>query len=195
MRPKTFDPDQTLNLAMIQFWESGYEGSSMQDLVDRMGISRQSLYDTYGNKRELFEETLKRYIEDVIGPRRVELLRPDVRPSEAVREYLENIAHGAPDMPIGCLMVRTATEVSLEDAEIGKLLNKCFSEVFEALAEVVQRGQDCGEFDPDRSAGELAGSIIASGIGLHVMRRLPDRGANLRPSVDAIVQGLRGPAG
>jgi len=189
-----FDPDKTLDLAMIQFWESGFEGSSMQDLVDRMGISRQSLYDTYGNKRELFEDSLKRYVDEVVRPRKAALLDPALRPADAIRDYLNAIAEGAPDMPIGCLMVRTATEISPEDAEIGKLINECFSEVFEALCEVIARGQACGDFDSQRSTQDLAGSVIASGMGLHVIRRLPGRGKHLRPPVDAIVQGLRGTA-
>lgn len=58
MRPKTFDQTQALQAAMLQFWSTGYERSSMQALIRRMVIRRQSLYGTYGRKRELPESAL-----------------------------------------------------------------------------------------------------------------------------------------
>ena len=175
---------------MIQFWESGFDGSSMQDLVDRMGISRQSLYDTYGNKRELFESSLKRYRDEVIEPRIREIADPSVSPTDSVRNYFKAIIDGAPGMPIGCLMVRTATEISPEDREIGALLDDCVSMVQKSVTTIVERGQASGEFDATRKAKELAGSIVATGMGLHVMRRLPNRGKSMRPSVDTLLRGL-----
>ncbi len=88
MRPKTFDQTQALEAAMFQFWEAGFEGSSMQNLVDRMGISRQSLYDTYGNKRELFEAALKKYREEVIEPSLARLSDTTRTPTELIRNHL-----------------------------------------------------------------------------------------------------------
>lgn len=175
---------------MFQFWEAGFEGSSMQNLVDRMGISRQSLYDTYGNKRELFEAALKRYREEVIEPALASLSDTSRTPTELIRNHLESIAQGRAPMPIGCLVVRTATEIPVDDVEIGAMLNDCVQEARTAIQRVVERGQASGEFDPGRSAEDLAGSVIASGMGLHVMRRLPGQGKSVRPSVDSLVAGL-----
>ena len=177
---------------MLQFWESGYEGSSMQNLVDRMGISRQSLYDTYGNKRDLFEAALARYREEVVEPAVEALTDPSRTPAELVRNHLMAIAEGREGMPLGCLIVRTATEISVDDAEIGQMLNECVTEMFEALENLIRYGQQTGEFDSQRSAHDLAASVIASGMGLHVMRRLPGQGRTVRPSVDALMAGLRG---
>lgn len=58
-RTKTFDEVQVLEKAQAIFWCKGYNGTSMQDLVDGLGISRSSLYDTYTDKRELFLIALK----------------------------------------------------------------------------------------------------------------------------------------
>jgi len=190
MRPKTFDESEALESAMLQFWESGFEGSSMQDLVDRMGISRQSLYDTYGNKRELFEASLTRYRDEVIQPRIDQLDDPSTRPLDAIGGYLAAIAEGAGNMPLGCLVVRTATEISPRDAVIGRMLDECVRDVRAALIRALERGQACGDFDRGRSAEDLAGTVIAMGMGLHVMRRLPDTGRHVRPSIDAMLKGL-----
>ena len=165
----------------------------MQNLVDRMGISRQSLYDTYGNKRELFESALVRYREEVIEPAIEALTDPSRSPAELIRNHLLAIAEGREGLPLGCLVVRTATEIPVDDAYIGRMLNDCVTEVLEAVESVIRRGQQTGEFDPGRSAHDLAGSVIASGMGLHVMRRLPWQGRAVRPSVDALLAGLQGP--
>lgn len=194
MRPKTFDQTQALEAAMLQFWESGFEGSSMQKLVDRMGISRQSLYDTYGNKRELFEAALKRYREEIIEPKLAQLDDASRSPSELIRQHLESIANGSDRMPIGCLLVRTATEIPVHDSEIGRMLDDCVRMARQAIQRVIERGQRSGEFDSGRSAGDLAATVIATGMGLHVMRRLPNQGRDIRPSIDSIMTGLKASA-
>jgi TetR/AcrR family transcriptional regulator, transcriptional repressor for nem operon len=60
-RTKAFDREVALEKAMYAFWRRGYEATSMQDLVDAMGINRQSLYDTFGDKHELYLEALEHY--------------------------------------------------------------------------------------------------------------------------------------
>lgn len=194
MRPKTFDQTRALEAAMFQFWESGYEGSSMQNLVDRMGISRQSLYDTYGNKRELFEAALKKYRDEIIEPKLAQLSDASRTPTELIRGYLKTIVEDGDAMPIGCLVVRTATETPASDSEIGKLLEQCVRTTGNAIQRVVERGQQTGEFDTGRPSRELAASVMACGMGLHVMCRLPERGRGVRPSIDSILTGLKASA-
>ena len=62
-RQKEFDRDEVLHKAMEVFWMRGYEGTSIQDLVKYMGINRQSIYDTFGDKHTLFLQSLDRYRE------------------------------------------------------------------------------------------------------------------------------------
>src|SRR6056297_478944 len=194
MRPKTFDQIQALEAAMLQFWESGFEGSSMQNLVDRMGISRQSLYDTYGNKRELFEAALKKYRDEIIEPKLEELSDVSRSPTELIRRHLSSIADGSEKLPIGCLVVRTATEISVDDSGIGEMIDDCVRTTRHAIQRVIERGQKSGEFDSNRPATDLASIVIACGMGLHVMRRLPNQGRDIRPSIDSILTGLKASA-
>jgi TetR/AcrR family transcriptional repressor of nem operon len=156
-----------------------------------MGISRQSLYDTYGNKRELFEAALKKYRDEVIEPKLEELSDATRSATELIRQHLKSIADGSDQMPIGCLVVRTATEIPVEDSEIGQLLDDCVKKARHAIHRVIERGQQSGEFDSGRSARDMASLVIASGMGLHVLRRLPNRGRDVRPSIDSILTGLK----
>src|ERR1700712_3386530 len=62
-RPRGFDADAALDRAVEVFWRQGYEGASLGDLTDAMGINRPSMYAAYGNKEELFRKALARYAE------------------------------------------------------------------------------------------------------------------------------------
>ena len=66
-RTKEFDRDATLQRAIDLFSQHGFEGTSTQALLEAMGISRQSLYDTYGDKWRLYLESLQRYVGDSVG--------------------------------------------------------------------------------------------------------------------------------
>ena len=60
-RTKSFDEIETLDKARDVFWEKGYNGTPPQDILDGTGLSRSSLYDTYGDKHTLFVRSLRRY--------------------------------------------------------------------------------------------------------------------------------------
>jgi AcrR family transcriptional regulator len=107
-RPREFDVDKALDLALQVFWRKGYEGTSMADLTDAMGITRPSVYAAFGNKEELFRKALDRYVDGPGGYVQVALEKPTAR---AVVEHLLYEAAGAvtdPDNPPGCLAVQGA---------------------------------------------------------------------------------------
>ena len=62
-RPISFDKDAALEAAMLLFWERGYEGTSMADLTQAMGLNPSSIYAAFGDKHALFQLTVKRYME------------------------------------------------------------------------------------------------------------------------------------
>ncbi len=84
-RPREFDVDKALDLALQVFWRKGYEGASMADLTEAMGITKPSLYAAFGNKEELFRKALDRYVDGPGGYVQVALAKPTVR---AVVEHL-----------------------------------------------------------------------------------------------------------
>jgi AcrR family transcriptional regulator len=107
-RPREFDPDQALDRALRVFWRSGYEGASMADLTEAMGITRPSLYAAFGNKEELFRKALDRYVDGPGGYVQTALAKPTAR--EVVEHLLYQAADAVtdPDNPPGCLAVQGA---------------------------------------------------------------------------------------
>ncbi len=85
-RPRTFDIDKALERALRGFWEKGYEGTSLSDLTEAMGINRPSLYAAFGNKEALFRKALDRYVEKTRAFVRAAINEPTVR---GVAERLE----------------------------------------------------------------------------------------------------------
>jgi AcrR family transcriptional regulator len=115
-RPREFVIDEALDAALQVFWSKGYEGTSLSDLTDAMGITRPSLYATFGNKEELFRKVLDRY-EDVC----MRFMREALE-EKTSRRVVERLLYGSADMqtdpphPPGCLGMNGALACS-EDAE------------------------------------------------------------------------------
>src|SRR5262245_50921449 len=110
-RPRSFDRDQALDRALEVFWRKGYEGASLRDLTEAMGINRPSSYAAFGNKEALFRAALRRYHE------RNQHLRASLE-AETAREVADRWLHGAADAltgrgdPQGCLVVQGALSCS-----------------------------------------------------------------------------------
>ena len=107
-RPRAFDADAALQTAMTVFWEQGYEGASLADLTEAMGISRKSMYAAFGNKEELFRKVLERYTEGPASYIVAALRAPTAR--EVATVFLAGAARAStrPGCPTGCLGVQGA---------------------------------------------------------------------------------------
>src|SRR5437588_8135669 len=105
-RPRAFDRDQALGRALDVFWRNGYEGASLSDLTEVMGINPPSLYAAFGNKEELFRKALDRYMEKRHEVLRDVLARPKAR--DAIAALLTGTADSLTDKstPTGCLLVQ-----------------------------------------------------------------------------------------
>lgn len=106
-RPREFDTETALDLALHVFWRKGYEGASMADLTEAMGITKPSLYAAFGNKEELFRKALDRYVDGPGGYFRTGLDKPTAR--EVVEHILyESVEAVSDPKNPGCLAVQGA---------------------------------------------------------------------------------------
>jgi TetR/AcrR family transcriptional repressor of nem operon len=166
-RTKSFNEEETLDKAMHVFWQKGYNGTPPQDILDGTGLSRSSLYDTYGDKHTLFLRTLHRYRQRETAFA-IRYLDEAADPAQAIR----NIFHGAyaafttrwPRR--GCLMVNTLNEMAPHDAEIETIVKENRQALEDAYARAVRRGQQQGQIARTHSPRALARYLVNSLWGL-----------------------------
>ena len=158
-RPRSFDPEEALEQAMKVFWQKGYEGTSLSDLTEAMGINRPSLYAAYGNKEELFRKALDRYGE---GP--ISYFAKALQETTA-RAVIEKLLYSSADLlsdphnPRGCLVLQGAL---------------CGSDGAKSVRQDAQsrrlKGQDlirC-RFERAKTEGDLPASVDAADLARYV---------------------------
>ena len=122
-RTKDFDESEVLAKAIKLFWQKGYNGTSMQDLVDGLGISRSSIYDTFGDKHQLYLKALGTYRQNAIGVRD-QILHASVPAKAAIRQLMDlTIDQMIRDKQHkGCFLVNSAVENAPHDKEINAIV-------------------------------------------------------------------------
>lgn len=183
-RRKEFEPEEALSKAMMVFWEQGYEKTSMQDLVERMGVHKRSMYDTFGDKHALFMAALERYAGAAEAWQRSVLAQSD-SPRAALRALLEIALPDPGARPPGCLVVNCATEMAAHDPEAAGRVRRSFAVSQQMLEEVVRRGQQAGEIPAHADPAKLAMQLHNAWLGLRVQSRAGVDGAQLRKLIDA----------
>jgi TetR/AcrR family transcriptional repressor of nem operon len=180
-RTKEFDPDAVLRAAMDLFWRKGYEATSMQDLVDHLGIGRGSIYATFGSKHELYLLALDRYAEET-GTRNVELLSGTGPALPAVTALVEGFLAAALTDRKGCFVTNTAVECA-HDQPIARRVESSWNGLEALIASALTRARAQGELSEDKDPRALAGFLVTIAQGLKVMARIPDE-RRMRDAVD-----------
>ncbi|MBA2125490.1 TetR family transcriptional regulator [Hyphomicrobium methylovorum] len=160
-RPREFDTDEALDKALHVFWERGYEGTSLSELTEAMGISRPSLYAAFGNKEDLFRLALDRYARQGPGAALQEaLLQPTAK--LVVDRLLRSVAIALtdPNNPRGCLAVQGALSCGEASQSIKQELCRRRAEGEKALAE---------RFERAKADGDLPSSLEPAGLARFVM--------------------------
>jgi len=173
---------------MQLFWEKGYEGSGMTELLDRMGIGRQSLYDTYGSKKDLFREALERYVATRIHSVRAVLEAPGsplVNVRRALAFYEQHCTSGS---GLGCLLVNTLAESGALDEEFGPELRKTVLQrelkgLETMFRQAFERAQEAGELVADAEPRALARTMLGLVCGVMVLGRVGVTKAVVRDSI------------
>jgi AcrR family transcriptional regulator len=155
-RTKIFDPAQALEAAMDVFWNKGYEATSLDDLLTAMKIGRQSMYDTFGDKKQLYLAALGHYADTGSEALRRRL---SAGPSAlgAIGAFLQDVARSdAGQRERGCLAVNAVAEFGKADPEVyaftertQRMTERIFAE---ALARAREEGELPGGVDLDAAA-------------------------------------------
>jgi TetR/AcrR family transcriptional repressor of nem operon len=184
-RKKQFDPAIALRRAMELFWEKGYEATSIQDLVEGMGINRFSLYDTFGGKRDLFFAALLRYEEEQSTPL-LQGLEEGPGGMDSIRRFFDlTLARlTGPAGWWGCFMVNTAVELASRDREAARLVQDFLLRLEEALYAALVRARTAGEVGSVVPARALARHLTNTIVTLSVRARTGTSLKEMRQQVE-----------
>jgi TetR/AcrR family transcriptional repressor of nem operon len=167
-RPREFDRDHALKQAMAVFWEQGYEATSTEDLLRAMGIGRQSLYDTFGDKHRLYLEALQLY-ETSSGTELFKRIYEASSPFVAIGDYILSIAEGTPrDLSRGCFSVNATTERAQSDADVGAKIRASSARCEAAFERILGEAKRRGEVDPSVDERVAARFLLSTIRGLRV---------------------------
>lgn len=188
-RSKEFDPEDVLDRATRQFLSTGYEGTSVQDLVEATGLSRSSLYETFGGKHELYLAALDRYREREVA-RIADQLEGEGSPLTRLRMVLEQTA-AACEEGEGCFLVDATVERARHSEDTERCAAAGLRGMEEAFADVVHRAQQAGEVAAS-VAPTSAGRFLANAYrGLHVTAKLQPNRAALDDIIDTTLVALQ----
>lgn len=172
-RPKQFDTEEVLYKAVKVFWRQGYNATSVEDLVNALGINRASLYDTFGDKQSLFNKAIESYQKkrekDV-----ADVLNSETSVVEGLRKLLKLSVEESVEHPevTGCFMVNTISELTPGQKDLQVSLNNNKEAFEEAFYRHLKKGEDSGEIPKGKDLKRLAKLIYTFYAGTMVFSKL-----------------------
>jgi TetR/AcrR family transcriptional repressor of nem operon len=189
-RKREFDEVEALKQAMQLFWVQGYEKTSMDDLVNHMGVHRKSIYDTFGNKHELFIKALE-YYKTAIGQQMLQHIANKESALNKIKALFDFSMWSNEEQAKGCLVVNTAVELSLHDEVIAQIVRTNFDETEKVIYQILQQGQTTGEFSSQLDLAVTTKFIHNALIGIRVQLKTTEEQQKLQPIIDMTLQVLK----
>ncbi len=182
---KSYDEADVLDAAMRAFWEYGYQGTSMADLVKVTGLNRGSIYAAFKDKRSLFIATLGHY-DTVYRTAFLNKLREFDDPKAAIIAAFTAIETGSETLPGGCLMVNSTLEVAPHDPEIAVLVEASIAQVEVFFLEALQKAEALGTLTPGLRPGDTAKVLLGMMVGLLVITRTNPQSPAVAPTLQQV---------
>jgi TetR/AcrR family transcriptional repressor of nem operon len=169
MRTKEFKEDEALEKAMQLFWLKGYNGTSMQDLLDGLGLSRSTLYRAYIDKHSLFLKALGHY-QQFSSSEIKKVIKEDDAAKETIRKLLEFIAAVViqDEQHKGCFMLNSEIELSLHDKVVHDMVISSDQDIEDVFYHVIKKGQKRGEINKGEDARAMARFFLNTAKGIRV---------------------------
>jgi TetR/AcrR family transcriptional repressor of nem operon len=180
-RSKEFDDSQALEAALRVFWRKGYEGTSIQDLVDATGVNRASLYETFGNKHDLFMKSIGRFSAEQSVDRATVGFPPGIA---RIRAALRWAADQTATDVRGCMIVNAIVELGAEDHEMRSLGRSAREHLESFFARSLADAESRGEVRPGRDRTALARLLTNTVFGLRVTAKTQPDQQIIRSIVD-----------
>ncbi|MCH9806349.1 MAG: TetR/AcrR family transcriptional regulator [Alphaproteobacteria bacterium] len=180
-RPREFEIDEAVAKAVEVFWEKGYEGAALPDLLEGMGIARGSLYKAFGDKKQLYLQALSRY-DGTAVTEAVEMLTDDTQPDGAKRiaRLFDSIVNAVRKGDRrGCLMCNAAAGPASKDADIARAVAAMLKRMTSGFAAAI-RASDYKNKSKRLEVEAAARSLTTAYIGLRILAKAGESVAHLQ---------------
>ncbi len=190
-RPKSFDRDDVLDRAVELFWSQGFDATSMSDVRRAMGIGRQSLYDTFGDKDQLFAEVLDRYL--AWNDAALAEALPEGAGLDALRAFVVGVVDRvtSEEPRRGCLLMSTCGEVAGRDGEVSAHTERGLDAMTRTFTRVLRRAVEQGEVRADLDPVVAGRMVTATLAGVNLLAQSGASRESLVAVVDQALAGLR----
>lgn len=171
-RTKEFDPDVALSIAVEVFWRLGYEHTSLDTLMREMRISKQSLYDTFGDKRTIYFRAMSHYRKRTNAALRDLFEREKSVKKGFAKLFQSMIRETKAQHERGCLLMNANLSRRVDDVELKKFLRANQREVEGIFKAAFAQAKDRGEIGRDKDAAAMAKFFVATIQGMRALARL-----------------------
>jgi TetR/AcrR family transcriptional regulator, transcriptional repressor for nem operon len=191
-RTKEFDIEVAMNEAMELFWRKGYEATSVNDLLECMGINRGSLYDTFGDKHQLFIATLNRYRNREHTKLR-QLASATESPMRFIELMFDDMIHQALTDPFrrGCFINNTIVELAPHDKLVCEVIAANDESLDDILIRVLSRAKEQGEISAEANISTMVNYLKSTIHGLRVTSKATPERTVLQSIVNGVLFTLK----
>lgn len=171
-RTKAFNRREVVEKAMHLFWEKGYYATSIQELTQNLGISRSSMYDTFGDKEALFLESLH-YYKNNIAQKMIDMVMQGKTVYYTISHLFDTIIEESEQSTIqkGCFIVNSTTEAAIHEPKIRVIVQQYYSELEHAFTELFIRGIATEELNKGFQIQDAAVYYVNQINGLRVIAK------------------------
>jgi AcrR family transcriptional regulator len=189
-RPISFDKDTALEAAMLLFWERGYEGTSMADLTQAMGLNPSSIYAAFGDKRALFSHVVERYVDTRTQYATKALEEPTLE--KVIRALFDNTVAflTAPGHPPTCMTLSGAVGCSTEAAPARDLMTAVRKQNEVAIRERLLKARKSGELSRDINVDDYTRYLSSILAGLSIQAANGSTKAELKRTAQMALKHL-----
>ncbi len=174
-RNKEFDTEDVLDKATALFWKKGYRHTSVQDLVDHLGLGKGSLYNAFQDKHSLFLATLDRYAER--SKSKLSQVLEEQSPREGFKKLLQGLIEDiiGDHEHRGCFLINATTELAANDPDVARCINANQDSQIDLFTEVLKKAEAQGHLTTGREPRSLALFFSNTMKGLRVMAKMNPR--------------------
>ncbi|MBO1511332.1 TetR/AcrR family transcriptional regulator [Metabacillus bambusae] len=167
----SFNKEHALNKAMYLFWEKGYDATYISELIETMGISRSTLYDSFGDKDALFKIVLEHYKN--YRYRKRNLLFSGINAKESLKSFFYKHIEEcySDDIPKSCIITNSSLLIGHIDPSIEEILLEYFNELEKVFKQVIDEGQRKGEISQEADPELVAYSLLSLNHSISLMSR------------------------